>query len=386
MELRRLSAEPEIRERFETVRFSVLDKLNDAVDHDLNHVLLATASELADHVVQYKLHEMGRWDKSDQAALELRRWLELLSRSAVNAPKSFDDLTVKFKAQLADVSIRLKSEAELRKRVSELQASDLQSLNRMLLMWIADVTERKTLLVIDDADKLYAPVSVDAIFKRGLRMITDLPTKMVLTFPLNLAYDSDFRPPADVHVERLFNVKVIRRDAPETVLAGAVDFFRRLLDSMVDPNADLIDEVVIREAVRLSAGVPREFVRLLKLACEEADLLGHTHVRMQDLQTSVANYLRRELISRTQLEPTPDALIRVRLNKKVFGPFELALLHANLVVEYVNQDPWQDVHPVLGAHIDNLIQLRRETLAKEGLSGSEIEKTLRKPLTQPESR
>ncbi|MEM9461708.1 MAG: hypothetical protein AAGF11_46525 [Myxococcota bacterium] len=382
MELRRLSEEPKIRERFELIRFSVLDKLNDAVDNDLNHVLLATASELADHVVDAGLHTVGRWDKADKADGELRRWLSVLARGdQPKPPARFDELAVRLKSVLADWSIRLRSEAELRREVSGLEARDLQALTSMLLTWVADVTERKTLLVVDDADKLYAETSVDAIFRRGLRTLTDLPTKMVLTFPLNLAYDSKFRPPANVHVERLFNVKVIRRDEPSRVLAGAVAFFRKLLASLVDPAAELIDAAVVDQAVRLSAGVPREFVRLLlKLACEEADLAGRARVTVPDFKTSVANYLRRELVPRTQLDPTPASLMRVRLTKKVSTANDLALLHANLIVDYVNETSWQDVNPVLIEHVNGLLDEQRALLAAEGLNGPAVDRTLREYL------
>lgn len=165
MELRRLSEEPKICERFELVRFSVLDKLNDAVDNDLNHVLLATASELADHVVSNDLHLIGKWDEADKADPQLRRWVQLLARNGdPELPKRFDELTVRLKSQLADWSIRLRSEAELRKKVSQFEARELQNLTSMMLTWIAGVTHRKTLLIIDDADKLYSEVSVDAIY------------------------------------------------------------------------------------------------------------------------------------------------------------------------------------------------------------------------------
>lgn len=377
MELRRLAEEPEIKQKFEIVRFSVLDKLNDAIDNDINHVLLAMASELVDHVVKMKYHELGKWDKADTASKELRTWLGLLARSTKpEVPGRFDQMTVKLKNELAEWSIRLRSESERRDAVSKLEVRQLQLLANMLLTWIEDASERETMLIVDDGDKLHTEVSLQSIFVRGVRTLTELPCKMVLTYPFQLAFREDFVTPPEVLREQLFNIKVIKRSEPEKLLDGARTFFRNLLDRLVDPGADLIEPAVVDEAARLSAGVPREFVRLLQKGAETAATDGSPRVDQRLFAAAVANFRRSDMISRTLLGDTPTALMRVRLTKTVRHPVDLRLLRGNLLVQYVNERPWYDVNPLLGAYVDDLLESEREQLEVQGVKPPELEARL----------
>jgi hypothetical protein len=377
MELRKLAEEPAIRQIFEIVRFSVLDKLNDAIDNDINHVLLATASELVDHVVKMGYHQIGRWDKADRVSKDIRGWLTLLLRGPKpELPDKFDQMTVKLKTELAEWSVRLRSESERRDEVSKLEVRQLQLLVSMFLMWIEDVSERKVLLIVDDGDKLHTEVSLQSIFVRGVRTLTELPCKMILTYPFQLAFREDFVAPPEVLREQLFNIKVIKRSEPARLLDGARTFFRSLLDRLVDPAAGLIDPAVVDEAARLSAGVPREFVRLLQKGAETAATDGSPRVDHRIFTAAIANFRRSDMISRTRLGDTPTALMRVRLTKAVRHAVDLRLLRGNLLVEYVNETPWYDVNPILVAYVDDLLESEREQLVIQGSKPPELEARL----------
>lgn len=377
MELRRLAEEPEIKQKFEVVRFSVLDKLNDAIDNDINHVLLAMASELVDHVVKMGYHELGKWDKADRATTEIRGWLELLVRDPKpKLPDEFDQMTMKLKTELAEWSVRLRSESERRDEVSKLEVRQLQLLVTMFLRWIEDASDRKVMLIVDDGDKLHTEISLQSIFVRGIRTLTELPCKMILTYPFQLAFREDFVAPPEVLREQLFNIKVIKRSEPQLLLEGARTFFRSLLDRLVDPATNLIDPAVIDEAARLSAGVPREFVRLLQKGAETAATDGSLRVDPRIFTAAIANYRRSDMISRTRLGDTPTALMRVRLTKAVRHAVDLRLLRGNLLVEYVNETPWYDVNPLLATYVDDLIEREREQLTIQGVTPSELESRL----------
>lgn len=377
MELRRLAEEPEIKEAFEIVRFSVLDKLNDAIDNDINHVLLAMASQLVDHIVRVNYHEIGKWDKADKASKELRGWLALLLRDPKpKLPAEFDQMTVKLKTELAEWSVRLRSESERRDEVSKLEVRQLQMLVSLFLTWLKDVSGRDVMLIVDDGDKLHTEVSLQSIFVRGVRTLTELPCKMILTYPFQLAFREDFVAPPEVLREQLFNIKVIQRREPERLLDGARSFFRSLLDRLVDPATNLIDPAVVDEAARLSAGVPREFVRLLQKGAETAATDGSLRVDPRIFAAAIANYRRSDMISRTRLGDTPTALMRVRLTKAVRHAVDLRLLRGNLLVEYVNETPWYDVNPLLAAYVDDLLATEREQLVIQGVKPPELEPRL----------
>lgn len=329
MELRRLTEDPRIQNRFEIVQLSMIDSLNAAIDNDISHVLFTTASRLIHHLVGLRSLGLGRWNR------------------------------------LADWSTRLGFEPTHHQQVATLEPRRLQSLVSTLLVWVEEVFGRKVLLIIDDGDKLRTEASMLSVFVRGLRLLAELPCKMILTHPLPLAFREDFGAPNGIHHERLFNIAVIEHGDPMRLLESARTFFTSLLDRLVDPGAGLIDPIVIDEAIRLSAGVPREIVRLLQKGAEVAAESGSSRVDSLLFANAVASLRRTNMLPQTRLGGIPTALMRARRTETVREATDLTLLRVNLLVEYGNETPWYDVNPLLTGYIDDLIESEHERLSPQ---------------------
>jgi hypothetical protein len=169
-------------------------------------------------------------------------------------------------------------------------------------------------------------------------------------------------------VVRLENVKVVTRVDAETVTEASTSFFRGLYRRLVieEGNAWLPDDA-LNEAVRLSAGVPREFLRVLERAFRVADDEGATALTRRLIDQS-AKELRREMFPATETEATRRRLERVRLTRRLETVEDRLLLDALLVVELTNDEPWYDVHPLLAPAIDRLLEERARRLQIAGAS------------------
>ncbi|MCA9684074.1 MAG: hypothetical protein KC457_17875 [Myxococcales bacterium] len=355
-ELERLYRDPEITGHFERLRFIASIEQIDLKNGDTQQLLIALAAGIARHIVDNKLHEHGDSEKLDKG---LRRWIELLNKLCdIEPPNQGEAPAINFGAVFFKFSARLRTESELRDKIRgerRLAVIELRELVGDLLDAVRERSERPLLLFFDDLDKVSLEFGRD-LFIDHIESLMALPCNAVITYPYALNYDERFEIGRVSEPVRLENVKTIVRPepghSPGPPVAGAVEFFSKLLAHRIDLG--LIDEDALREAVAHCAGIPREFMRIVQRAFLLADEYERERIEKVDVESAI-RYLRREASLRTQRASTRAALIRIHQSGRLAEDEDWELLQALLVVEYTNDLPWYDVHPILRTYIDELI-------------------------------
>ena len=372
MELRRLYESKEIAERFDRLKVVLTERLNLASAIDIRYVLLALASNLAEHVAAWQLDELKKWGLGEGEFGPVVAWVEPLQKlSGMPAPPDDKPWTLKLSLYLAEVTRQLKTDEPVRATVlgdPSFTPSRLERLVSGLVRLIERATSRELVLLIDDGDKMTQEASARGVFVDNLPALLSLDCRAVITFPYWLHFDEGFQKTTRLcPVYSMANVKVVHRDAPEALLPEARAFFRGIYDRLVEPEVKLADDDALEKAALGSAGIVREFLRILQRGFQFAYEYKDDFLTGATLAEAMLE-LEREMYYATQRELTRRRLMSVRLKKKLDDEHERQLLDSLLVVELSNNRPWYDVHPILQSYVDGLLKEARERLVREGLA------------------
>lgn len=357
-ELRQLVAAPSVAERFKIVPFVVSERLDRFQHSDIRYFLLALAAALAQEIDRAPLDVMRQ-------GLDVAQWVGILKDYGASEPPGLAPDRA-FKVAIpgfVEFTSKLRSQEEQRREVlkgDQFTAMRLRLLVSELMGVLRKLSGRELLLVVDDGDKLLHEETVRELFVTSVDALLALPCAAVLTFPYWLAFATEFNVVhARTHVEVLTNVKVVTRDAPMKVLPGAYEFFRKVYLRLVAEGSDWVDADALEEAVRLGAGIPREFLRVMERGFRDTYNFDESRLTLENVRLA-ARDLRLEMIRLTQTAETRQRLMRVRLTRSLEDVADRKLLDELLIVELTNDEPWYDVHPLLASHIDERLgELRR---------------------------
>jgi hypothetical protein len=350
-ELSRLHADPEIAAKFERVVVRLSERM-DLLDADIRQILVAIAATVAEHIREHDFHKTAAWRTDDNVSKDLRRWIELLAKQFdVPSPNPGDDPVIEFGAAFAKFSAKLRSEHSLRQTIRDNRGFgplELLRVTNQVLQLLERAAERRVLLVLDDGDKIAMSDPARNVFIEHRIQLLDLRCMAVVTFPYALNFDPMMPTTTDSFV--LKNIKIVERDAPNVVRDEGIVFFRDLLLRRVDVG--LIDDEAIAVATRYSAGIPREFLRIVGGGFEFAYNYGYPKVDAAAIEY-VVQELRETMSRRMQGERTRRMLLRVHSDRQLPDKFEQSLLETLLVVEYTNDLPWYDVNPILVEQVES---------------------------------
>lgn len=372
VELRRLLFREDVTGRFHAVTMQVTQQLDLFQEVDMRFFLLALASRLAIEVTEFP--RTAHFDWKARAGSKLAGWVALLRDLGVTqAPGHLDDVK-EIRAGVrgfVEWVGRARSEPSRRKELADNQRfppGRIADVVNDLLDLLDAVTERPVLLLVDDGDKIFHEVSVRDVFVTHARQLIELRCALVLTYPFWLDFLPDFQAVQRQasRAVRLANPKVITRAAPDVVLESARHWFHDLYARLVVPEGlGWVDARALVAVIRMSGGIPREFLRILERAFIVADDLGESALTDTTIQTAVIG-LRREMLPATQSEETRRRLQLVRLTRNLRDASDRQLLEALMVIELSNDEPWYDVHPFLASFTDRLLNERAAVLQAQG--------------------
>lgn len=393
MTLAHLARDPKITEHFAPVVIRATRHIP-AGSADVRLLLVMLIAELSRFIDAEKLDErVSRAGIAvDPITKALGAWTGLFSETpAPSAPESLQSVKLKLSKQFVELNAEIVRDAQRRAQVLEDKRYSVTDLSRVASALI-DYTQRALtvrlegpqflLLVIDDLDKYTVPSEVRSIFYDGLEALRSLPCAAVLTYPYFLNFTESFVQRQDAFA--ILNVKVAERAedaagdatfpplAERALLEPAREFFNRVYEKLAS-RALVLDQSVIDRAALLSAGIPREFLRLLSAGFE---LCLDYAKKSLDLPTlEVARIQLQQTMARTANEPWKQAALKlVQTRGSILGFTEL--LDTVHVVEYVNSTVWFGVHPAMEDLVAGWIRQDKNLLLEKGSDPEKVHREL----------
>jgi hypothetical protein len=395
MTLHRVVQDPDIQRDYVPLFIETLKVLPQG-SADVRLLLVALVSRLCRFIDEQNLDE-----KVDLAGIKvgginrvLSAWTSLFkSNDPPVAPPALQNPRAEILSQFLKLSEEIVRDPERRKQVLDdrrYSVTDLLRLNSALIEFIQEALTyrdgpRHLLLVLDDLDKFLVPSEVRSLFYDGLEALRSLPCSAILTYPYFLNFQDSFANKNLEETHIIPNIKVAERaKSPDgsgpvmlplsqrQLLPAARAFFTALYSSLADISL-VQDQGVVDHAALLSAGIPREFLRLLSQGfwlCrsqrkQKLDLptLNLARIQIQQAMTRIAN------------EPWRQAALKLVQTHGTIQGFS-QLLDTVHIVEYVNANVWYGVHPAMEDLVDSWIKQDRALLIDKGSQPAAIQRDL----------
>ena len=329
------------------VKYNVTDVL-DVFDLDYSDVLFSLAYQLYHRAETIGVEiDKAVVDNIEEFVGDVTKDVEEIKEKRVGLGVMFQKLFVGRYQQetLTRESVR----KQLKPRISRL----IELIDSMVVQ--IKLAGYDVLIIIDGIDN--SPLDIGKNLYHGYGQVLSKPDcAIIYTIPISVVYSSEFtviKQSFDKPVI-LPNIVVVNRDG--TPDEDGVGVFSDLSERRMHP--DLIGRDALRYAIRMSAGITREFVHLIKDSCVEAIVRGGDEIICDDVKRAVAdrkNDFKRILSKKTQY----SALKEVRDTKSIYIDDEEiraeipGLLHNLSIVEY-NGDIWWDVHPVVLSILESM--------------------------------
>ena len=272
-------------------------------------------------------------------------WEDLLrfTESVISGPANFrqppanSELAAKINFLAVEFQSKFSSEATTRDAMRQRLESRLAELTDKIDL-VADLVrvkyKRPVLFLVEGTDKPDRNRARD-IFLGHTYTLTAFRASVIYTFPIDLRYSGEFNLIKDSFTWHymLPNLKVIHRDGRENPpgldrLAAAIS--QRMADKLISQEA--------RDLMRTLVG-------LVRSAAVKAIAASHPAITEADAEAALkmerADYL-------VGLRQSDYEVLRQRHADKRLSADEavLSLLHTRALLEYINDEPWCDVHPI----------------------------------------
>ena len=340
-ELNRLSEL--MKDKLFVVSFSIKDKLN-LFDVDYADILLVIATEIYERV-------------SDKLSAKLKHYLDAWSEKIVERVKEKQkglEFGAGFSA-IVNLAGKVKTQVTTREVTREVMTPRLSDLIDAINRIIIDAEKelgKKILVIIDDLDKVNLKKGEELFYEHGAEL-TQPVCKIIYTIPQPLLFSNKIRQIILQYFDgrkELHNINVNHRN-------GEVDHsgYKVMREvALMRMEEDLITEGAMAEAIKSSAGILTELVRLIRDAANIANMETRSRIEKGDVKrvvTGIRNdYIR--ILGKEDLE----ILKGVKNTKGKIGDEDRFhdLLFSLAILEYANDEVWYDIHPTIKGIIERI--------------------------------
>lgn len=331
----------ELEEEYFTVYYSIGDIL-ELTDIEFSDILVSMCIKLYEEAQDYGL-------KIDEDLIaDIYNWFnETIEIIELVEDKRETSLAAQLKLFLLNLGSRIKIEASTREEVRRRLVRRIDELRQKIDLLIGGIQsksgKKEIIVVIDDLDKPDLE-TIEKLFFGHSQTLTSPACKIIFTVPLSLVYTKRFKQ-LERYFERPISLPVTRishKDGTKDVEAY------NKLKEIIGKRADLqlFGQEVLDELIRISGGVLRDLsedirdccIRCLSSSKEKIDLEIVNKVRSGRRN----NFLRQ--IEEKDYERLRE--ISEKKSSKRDAEF-LELLHNMSVLEYMNDELWYDIHPVV---------------------------------------
>ena len=341
-EMNRLAMDEDIRKQFVVIHYSIRD-VADVNDLDQLDVLFTIGAQL---FLQYTDKQEGYGKKLPKELLDELEGMrgQITSRLRMTNKEISASGEAGLRAYFLNVLLKSKQEEVSRREIRQELEPSITDWLRQVNLIAATITKqegKQPLVMIDDLDK--PPFkTAQTIFHEYATLLEQPTFPIVYTVPIAVFFTREF---VTISQGRQFlpSIKLFERVNDKAWEPGFHTMRQFALKRM---DAKLITMDALDEAAKLSGGVMRDMARLIQLAVDHALNDGRNQIVIQDIQRGAAEMRSdfRRMLSGEDIE----TLRTVHSSQEFANPEHLApLLYISAAIEYVNDESWVDVHPVV---------------------------------------
>lgn len=342
-EMNRLAMDEEICDHFVVIHYSIRD-VADVNDLDQIDVLFTIGAQL---FLQYTDKENGYGKKLPKELLDELDGMrgQITSRLRMTNKEISATGEAGLRAYFLNVLLKSKQEEVSRREIRQELEPSITDWLRQINLIAAAITKqegKQPLVMIDDLDK--PPFkTAQTIFHEYATLLEQPAFPIVYTVPIAIFFTREF---VTISQGRQFlpSIKLFERNNIHKRWESGFHTMRQFALKRMDAN--LITMEALDEAAKLSGGVMRDMARLIQLAVDHALNDERDQINIQDIQRGAAEMRSdfRRMLSGEDIE----TLRTVRSSQEFANPEQLApLLYISAAIEYVNDESWVDVHPVV---------------------------------------
>jgi Cdc6-like AAA superfamily ATPase len=320
------------------VPFSIRDKLN-LYDIEYSDILLIIAAEIFEKVLEIV-----------ELSSKLSDYLDSWSEKVIENEKSLGlsaEAKAGFAAFVFNITGKMKTEAstrEVTRKVIQPQLSDLIYAVNKIITEAEGKLDKNILVIIDDLDKVNLEKGEELFYKHGAELTSPI-CRIIYTIPQPLLFSNKIRQIVlqyfDGRID-LGNINIYDRNGeldPEGCELMKQVALKRMDESLISKDA-------LNLAVKYSAGVMTEFIRIIRSAGNIADTDSRGRIDVSDVEKAIADtkndYIR--ILNPEDIEILKDVM---RTKGKVGGEKFQDLLFSLAILEYSNGEAWYDIHPAI---------------------------------------
>jgi len=320
------------------VPFSIRDKLN-LYDIEYSDILLIIAAEIYERV-----------SENVELSIKLSDYLDSWSEKVIENEKSLGlsaEAKAGFAAFVFNITGKMKTEAstrEVTRKVIQPQLSDLIYAVNKIIIEAEERLDKNILVIIDDLDKVNLEKGEELFYKHGAELTSPI-CRIIYTIPQPLLFSNKIRQIVlqyfDGRID-LGNINIYDKNGELDL--GGCELMKQVALKRMDESLISIDALNL--AVKYSAGVMTEFIRIIRSAGNIADTDGRGRIDVSDVEQAIADtkndYIR--ILNPQDIEILKEVM---RTKGKVGGEIFQDLLFSLAILEYSNGEAWYDIHPAI---------------------------------------
>ncbi len=339
----------EIEEEFEVINFFIEEEV-DVDSMTYTDFIFAIMSQIVKYVEKKALlHEILREDIESL----YKYWNEEKVFETVESAS--DELETGFEAKLSFLKriavhgsgvLRTGNETKLTiRRTMEPKIGYLIQLMNQIITKINERSAKNGLVfIIEDLDKISISVA-NEIFIKYRKVIFSIKTRMVLSFPIYMAYDAQYNMiKEDVDMCQMLSIIKVR-DKKRKEFEGGINTLVEIVTKRADVN--LFSEDALRFMILKSGGAIRDLFQMIRDAAFEALVAERKQISFEDAKTAYKK-LKSEYERLIRNEADVEKLVSIYEEPRPLTTDDtvMSLLLRGLILEY-NGERWCGIHPAI---------------------------------------
>ena len=340
-EMNRLAADPDIRQQYVVIHYSIRDY---ADVNDLNQmdVLFTLGAQM---FVQYTDPEGAYKGTLKKELLKVLEGLHgrITEKVRISNKEGLVESEAGFNAYFLKALLKIKQEEVSRKEIRQiLEPASTEWLAQINLIaaTISAQEQKQVLVIIDDLDKPNL-ATAQALFHQHIGLLQQPAFPIVYTVPISIFYTHEF---VTISEGRQFlpSIKLFTQHQRQPI-PDNFSLMRQMVSARM--SRTLVADDALDYMVAQSGGVLRDLTRMVQLAAMEALLANRPRIELADARRArmeIRNEFRR-MLSQQDL----DWLAKLYAGETVPAEAKAPLLFISAAIEYVNDQTWEDVHPIV---------------------------------------